>query len=587
MNSERQDLADTNQGHTSCSSLSALVACGCLSVVGYMAILFLSRDFEPYVPQVERPLLLVLVLFGATFGLYLAALCFAVRIRGQCWRWVFGFSLAFRGCMLFSEPIQEVDIYRYLWDGLVVNQGVSPFAFSPQVVAEAPSMLPAGVVEPTDLQRLVQLRDSSSGVRATLDRVHYRYLPTVYPPVSQAVFAIAAGVTPLDATVATRVRVMKCLLLVFDLATLLIVLVTLGRLGIRQGWAVAYGWCPLVVKEFANSGHLDSIAVCLCAAAVYCSMRGLFPHSTNSKETVSESQQAGSQSSEFRWLAGGAMLLGLAVGAKLYPVALSPLLAWSCMGRLGIAKTLVIASLFLVVTAICLAPMLTPNTGKNPEPFAAVRETQDPQAGLKAFLSHWMMNDLIFLTISENLTPDSLREETIRPWFVVLPNAFREKTCRQGIAAINNLLESRGMAHLEPQRFAFLAARALTALLFAVIAIGFARVAVRAETAERWLELIFLTMAWFWLLLPTLNPWYWTWAMPWIVFARNRVWLGMSGLLFVYYLRFYFESHADLFIGPYQGVAIFDFIVVWFEYVPLFIALVGWRLWRAPSATAA
>ena len=68
----------------------------------------------------------------------------------------------------------------------------------------------------------------------------------------------------------------------------------------------------------------------------------------------------------------------------------------------------------------------------------------------------------------------------------------------------------------------------------------------------------------------------------------------MSGILFIYYIRFYFEYHftgvtlgdslANGFnyelpqwangISHYHGVNIFDFVVTWFEYLPWFVLLI-------------
>jgi hypothetical protein len=83
----------------------------------------------------------------------------------------------------------------------------------------------------------------------------------------------------------------------------------------------------------------------------------------------------------------------------------------------------------------------------------------------------------------------------------------------------------------------------------------------------------FLTVAWFWLLLPTQNPWYWTWALPFLPFARRRAWLVMSGLAFVYYLRFWLmhQFPATALAGtPYSGPMFFDYVVVWLEFAPWF-----------------
>ena len=212
--------------------------------------------------------------------------------------------------------------------------------------------------------------------------------------------------------------------------------------------------------------------------------------------------------------------------------------------------------------------MFLPGPDAVPNPFEQTAQSTDPRAGLKAFLTNWMMNDLIFLNIAENVTPDSLRQGDPTPWFVVLPNESREGMCQW-------LSKNLG---IESHRVPFTFSRATTAILFVLLAIHFANRA-QGVRPERWLEFVFLTMAWFWLLLPTLNPWYWIWALPWVSFARNRVWLGLSGLLFIYYSRFYFDAQPELAVGPYQGAAIFDFLVVWVEYVPWLIVLIIAEVW--------
>ena len=58
--------------------------------------------------------------------------------------------------------------------------------------------------------------------------------------------------------------------------------------------------------------------------------------------------------------------------------------------------------------------------------------------------------------------------------------------------------------------------------------------------------------------------------------AGNRIWLLVSGLTLIYYTRFWFEYHAASTVQwglPLQGVAIFDFIVVWIEFLPFLVLL--------------
>jgi hypothetical protein len=110
----------------------------------------------------------------------------------------------------------------------------------------------------------------------------------------------------------------------------------------------------------------------------------------------------------------------------------------------------------------------------------------------------------------------------------------------------------------------------------------------RAESSDEWLSAAFLTVAWFWLLLPTQNPWYWTWALPFLPFARGRAWLAVSGLAFVYYVRFWMTSHfpdGQVLGTPYNGALFFDYVVTWFEFGPWFIALIASTLWRRSMPT--
>jgi len=74
---------------------------------------------------------------------------------------------------------------------------------------------------------------------------------------------------------------------------------------------------------------------------------------------------------------------------------------------------------------------------------------------------------------------------------------------------------------------------------------------------------------------PTQNPWYWTWALPFLPFARSRAWLAVSGLVLLYDTRFWFGYHmasTPVLGTPYTGIKFFDCVVTWIEFFP-------WMLW--------
>jgi len=319
--------------------LGVLILLAVASCALYGGVARLSGRFHYGSPETERPIIWILILFTAAFLVYLFAIWVAARAKQN--RSLLGVivvsSLAFRITLLPSTPIQEIDIYRYLWDGAVLSKGVSPFRYSPQHVRDAPSDQRLD----EDLARLVQMRDSNPSLNTILNRIHYPQVPTVYPPVSQVVFAGAALTTPESATVEYRLIVMKIWLVAFDMLTLTLVIVLLRLSGLPFGLSIIYGWCPLLMKEVANSGHLDAIAVLLTALFAYLLARICFSQRQRSAElrngakgvpeqTLPASSRSCSKSALIAIAA--AVVLALGVGAKLYPVVLAPLLLCASHG---------------------------------------------------------------------------------------------------------------------------------------------------------------------------------------------------------------------------------------------------------------
>ena len=555
-----------------------------LSACLYGVISWLSPQFEFDSPVVERPIILMLSLFAAAFILYLFAIRSALRAPqdGRLLKLIVWSALLFRALLLPSVPIQEIDIYRYLWDGAVVVQGISPFRYSPEQVSAAR----ASPTADAQLATLARMCDEQPPLAEVLRRIHYGELPTIYPPISQAVFAAATLTTPASAPVPARVFVIKCWFVVFDMATLALVIYLLRLCQRSVGWSIAYAWCPLLLKEVANSGHLDAVAVFLTTLAIVLAVRLLV-------------QLRRSPQSTLRVTAGAtlvAICLALAIGAKLYPAVLVPLIGGVLARSLGWRRSLIPAAAFVLVTLLVVWPLLPadpaalargePASDQPPIPPSAVHPTLpeasvvgDPSLGIATFLSRWEMNDFIFLIVLENLKPaaepvDGLAPVT--PWFSLLPESLRRR-----IVSVDSV-----RVGIDEADVPFALTRAVTLLIFMGLAAWFAwRAAVQADAAG-FCEAAFLTIAWFWLLCPTQNPWYWTWALPLLPFARNRAWLAVSGLVLMYYLRFWFSYHwpgAPVWGTGYFGVTFFDFVVTWIEYAPWFVwlAVDSWLSERA------
>ncbi len=461
----------------------------------YGLIAWLSPLFDFYANERERPLLMVVSLLIANFVLHLWSLAILLKSldsKNIGWRIVLVAS-AMRVILIGSTPIQEVDIYRYIWDGIVATQGISPFRYPPLAIADQD--------KPTSEPEILRLRSlvaQDAGIRETLHRVHFSELPTVYPTTSQFVFAASAMATPQNSTLGTRLLIMKAWIVAFDLGALGLIWLLLRHFGKHSAWLIAWGWSPLVLKEFANSGHLDSIAVFFTLAAT-CTL-------------MIQPTRKG------KWASG--LLMGLAVASKLYPVVLLPLWIVTYSKQAGWLKGIQLATIATLASFLLLLPMAWDRlpVSKQPDVATANATDQGSLRGLSTFLTRWEMNDLLFMIVEENIRPASHVPDQPSLWFVVVPDTVRQTVTGQ-------LATWAGQPE---DRIPFLATRALTAVNFGIILFWLTWQAWREpQQLPQWM---FLALAWFWFLSPTQNPWYWCWALAFVPFANSRIWLAVSGL---------------------------------------------------------
>ncbi len=556
-----------------------LAGLGTFSAIGYLLLSWMSWPLVVDTPgdDTEVPTLWMLLILGLEFCCYWVALAIAVRtpVSRRLLIGIIGGACLFRAILLPSIPIHEIDIYRYVWDGAVVADGGNPYRYAPQQVRDAINR-PLDSLD-TDLRRLVELQSRSDSLASSLARIHYGKLPSPYPAVSQAVFAISALVTPGTASEHSRMVTMKLLLVLFDVATMLVVLGLIVEVGLHPGWCLAYAWCPLLLKEIANGGHLDSIAIFLTTLAIWLLVK--------SCRAFEQKSFAANVSSTV--LVGG--ILGLAIGAKLYPVVLLPLFAALWWRRCG-GPTLVVGVLMsAIVSLTALSPLLS--SAQSPSRIAERKvsnlavplqheanhdashdasydEPLDPSAGLREFLNRWEMNDLIFMVVLENMRIQAGVLPHAKPWFVVIPDRWKR--------------EGKGST--------FLMARLLTGGGFLLFACWLAWRSAGCGDPQVWCRAAMLTLAWFWLTCPTQNPWYWCWVVPLLPFARYRIWHIMAACSMLYYLRFWLIAHypePPVLGTAYSGEFFFYFVIPWVEFAPcLAVLAMEWRLYvsqnRAP-----
>jgi alpha-1,6-mannosyltransferase len=307
----------------SARGFAALVTLGTLSAATYAGALPAAWWLG------VEPLAAYPVVFGVLFALYLASAWFvSVRIlpTRNALVVVLGFGLLFRALMLPTPVYLSSDLYRYLWDGRVQIAGVSPYRYAPAS------------------PELAYLRDGEIH-----ERINRPAARTIYPPAAQWLFALATVVTP-GSIVGWRL-----LLLLFEVATVAMLLLLLRQLGAPPTAVIVYAWSPLVIFEGVQAGHVEPAMVSVVLLALLL-------------------RQAG-----WSVLAGAA--LGVAVLVKLYPVVLLP--AW--WRRDGWRFPATTAATVGIGYLPYVATLGTGALGFLPEYLAS---PEDHNIGLRALLTH-------------------------------------------------------------------------------------------------------------------------------------------------------------------------------------------------------
>lgn len=235
---------------------------GCVSVVLYRAGLNASG--------VSGIRFFMKVAFAQS-AIYLVAAWIVVRARSSNSTLLIAiaFAIVFRLSILFAPPYLSDDIYRYVWDGRVQAAGINPYRYIPA----APE--------------LAHLRDET--IYPNINRKDWAH--TIYPPVAQVVFFLTTRISE-------SVTWMKATMFLFELVTFWAVAQLLALLERPRQLVLMYAWHPLVVWEFAGSGHVDAISIAFIALAFLAWQR--------------------------RSDLGAGFALGCATLVKLFPVVLSP-----------------------------------------------------------------------------------------------------------------------------------------------------------------------------------------------------------------------------------------------------------------------
>ena len=203
-------------------------------------------------------------------------------------------GILLRGVLLFSTPNLSEDIYRFIWDGRLIHLSINPFNFKPSYFVEN------HLFSETLTPQLFQLLNSKN------------YF-TVYPPVCQAVFAVAVWLFP--TSVYGSLVVIKGFLFLCEIGTIYLMFKMLKD----KSKVLIYALNPLIIIELCGNVHFEAAMIFFFLWAIYI-LRNTFSKVENF----------------WKGLGTSAAFFALSVASKMLPLLFLPFFS----KRLGLKKSL-------------------------------------------------------------------------------------------------------------------------------------------------------------------------------------------------------------------------------------------------------
>ena len=162
------------------------------------------------------------------------------------WRWatpskgiIIGLAILLRIVFSYLPPSLSDDAYRYVWDGVIMADGINPYVYKPS----------------DDTLNTYQ----ETTMYPELNSAEFY---SVYPPVSQLVFVSGGFFYAGDW--AYSYYIIKAVLSLLEIGALLILATFVSR-----GILLLYAWNPLVIVETAGQAHTEAALLFFIAACLW------------------------------------------------------------------------------------------------------------------------------------------------------------------------------------------------------------------------------------------------------------------------------------------------------------------------------
>lgn len=266
------------------------------TTVAFLLIAFgLCISYTIYIPS-QSDFIQIIIPYSIAFGLYLNL---AHGIRDHQVKLILIAAVIIRGIAVFAFPNLSDDLFRFLWDANLVLEGSNPYAY-----------LPTEVVSETN--------------QAVFEKLNSQQYFSPYPPLSQAVYSIAAFLS--SSELASFSFIVKMFTFLSELGSLAIIYKLLQRLQLPIKRIALYALNPLIIIELVGNLHFEAFMILFVLLSIY----------LLDKDKI----------------IGSALSLFMAIAAKLLPLMFIPFyikkVAWK--------KTIT----FLSILSVCLLVIFSP-----------------------------------------------------------------------------------------------------------------------------------------------------------------------------------------------------------------------------------
>jgi hypothetical protein len=260
----------------------------------------------------------ILLSFGVLFliyGLIISQKWDELWVRR--WLWI---ALGFRLLFLLGIPVLSDDYFRFIWDGRLLAAGYNPYLYLPS------ALINSSIASDAQLDRML------------FEGMNSPYYFTVYPPLNQTMFGVAAWLAGRN-TLGT-VILLRSFIILAEAGIFWMMLHPVKTVSPlihkKQGnqFALIYALNPLVIVELTGNLHFEAVTLFFVLLAVRWLNRPLQGD---------------------KYYSASAVALGLGVAVKLLPLLFLPLF----IKRLGIKKGLIYSAITGGVLLVLFLPFIS------------------------------------------------------------------------------------------------------------------------------------------------------------------------------------------------------------------------------------